>query len=67
MSGTWHHHGNDILIGIFSQICNFRVPLMKINLSAINFHLFTVSKHIFINFVYFEVILGGFLAFWKNF
>ncbi len=36
---------------------------MKIDLNAINFYLFTVFKHSFIVFVYFAVILGGFLAF----
>ncbi len=40
---------------------------MEMNFNAINFYLFTVFKHSFINFVYFAVILGGFLAFWKNF
>ncbi len=40
---------------------------MKINFNAINSYLFTVFMHNFIDFVYFAVILGGFLAFLKNF
>ncbi len=40
---------------------------MKIYTNAINFYLFTVFKHNFIDFVYFAVILGGFLAFLKTF
>ncbi len=31
------------------------------------FSLSTVVKQSFIDFEYFSVILGGFLAFWKNF
>ncbi len=51
----------------FPKFVIFVFLLMKINFKAINFYLFTVFKHSFIDFVYFAVILGGFLAFWKKF
>ncbi len=41
--------------------------LIKINLNGIIVYIFKGLKHIFIHFEYFAVILGGFLAFWKNF
>ncbi len=40
---------------------------MEINFNSINFYPFTGLQHSFIDYVYFAVILGGFLAFWKNF
>ncbi len=51
----------------FPKFVIFVFPVLKINFNAIHFYVFTVNKHNFIDFLYFAVILGGFLAFLKNF
>ncbi len=51
----------------FPKFVILRVSVNKNQLKWNYFYIFMGLKHTFIHFEYFAVILGGFLAFWKNF